>query len=73
MTHLCDEEWAVSERLYLLHLKWVEDPLVLGPRDELEGGMALNVAVNDPTEVKRKVLDGGRVHNATRIWNIGLM
>ena len=67
--HLRDEEWAICERLYFLHLKRVEYPLVLGPGDELEGGVALDVAVNDPAQVERKILDGGGVHHAARVWN----
>ncbi len=35
----------------------VEDPLVLGPGDELVGGVRFDVAVDDPGEVERQVLD----------------
>ena len=65
--HLCDEEGAICERLYFLHLEGVEYPLVLGPGDELEGGVALDVTVDDAAQVERQVLDGGRVHHAARV------
>ena len=37
----------------------VEDPLVLGPGDELVGRVGLDVTVDDPGEVERQVLNGG--------------
>ncbi len=38
----------------------VEDPLVLGPGDELVGRVRFDVAVDYPGEVERQVLDRGR-------------
>ena len=49
--HLGDKQRPVGEGLYLLHVEWVEDPLVLGPGDELEGRVGLDVAVDDAVEV----------------------
>ena len=49
--HLRDKQRPVGESLYLLHVEWVEDPLVLGPGDELEGRVGLDVAVDDAVEV----------------------
>jgi hypothetical protein len=43
----------------------VEDPLVLGPGDELVGRVRFDVAVDDPGEVERQVLDrGGEGHSS---------
>jgi hypothetical protein len=43
----------------------VEDPLVLGPGDELVGRVRFDVAVDDAGEVERQVLDrGGEGHSS---------
>ena len=65
--HLCYQQGPVGECLYLLHVERVEYSLVFCPGDELEGRMGLDMAVDDPTEVERQVLDGWGEHHAGRV------
>jgi hypothetical protein len=57
--YLRDEQRAISKGLHPLVIEGVEDPLVLGPGDELVGRVRFDVAVDDPGEVERQVLDRG--------------
>jgi hypothetical protein len=64
-SYLSDEQRAICKRLHPLVIERVEDPLVLGPGDELVGRVRFDVAVNDPGEVERQVLDrGGKGHSS---------
>ena len=63
-TYTVDEQGSVGECGYLVHVEGVEDPLVLRPGDELEGGVGLDVTVDDPAEGEGQILDGRGEHNA---------
>ena len=67
IVHLGDEEGAVGEGLDLIHLKGVEDALVFGPDNELEGRVGLDVSGDYPSKVQRQVLDGRGVYHAARV------
>ena len=66
-TYPVDEQGSVGECGYLVHVKGVEDPLVLRPGDELEGRVGLDVTVDDPAEGEGQVLDGRGEHNSGRV------
>ena len=66
-TYPVDEQGAVGEGGDLVHVEGVEDPLVLGPGDELEGRVGLDVTVDHPAEGQGQVLDGRGEHNAGRV------
>ena len=66
-TYPVDEQGPVGEGGDLVHVEGVEDPLVLGPGDELEGRVGLDVTVDHPAEGQGQVLDGRGEHNAGRV------
>ena len=66
-TYPVDKQGSVGECRYLVHVEGVEYPLVLGPRDELEGRVGLDVTVDHPAEGQGQVLDGRGEHNAGRV------
>ena len=66
-TYSVDEQGSVGERRNLVHVKGVEDPLVLRPGDELEGRVGLDVTVDDPAEGEGQILDGRGEHNSGRV------
>jgi len=65
--HPVDEQGPVGEGGDLVHIEGVEYPLVLGPRDELEGRVRLDVAVDDPAQGQGQVLDCWGEHHSSRI------
>jgi hypothetical protein len=67
-SYLSDEQRAICKRLHPLVIERVEDPLVLGPGDELVGRVGFDVAVDDPGEVERQVLDRGRKGHPSWIY-----
>ena len=69
-THLGYQQRPVGQCLYLLHVERVEYSLVFCPSDELEGWMRLDMAVDDPTEVERQVLDGWGEHHPGRVCKL---
>ena len=68
-TYPVDEQGSVGECGYLVHVERVEDPLVLRPGDELEGGVGLDVTVDDPAEGQRQILDRRGEHNPGWVCN----
>ena len=64
LIYLGDKQRSISQSLNFVHFKWIKYSLILGPCDELERWVRLNVAVNDSTKMERQVLNCGGIHHS---------